>query len=180
MTSEAQTEADRLVAAARDRLAAGEPKSARGLLEHALKNDADCAAALIELARLSLRQGQLAEAESYAQSVSPATAEHAVAGHLRAAVALVRDAAQTADEEVCRQWVDNAPAELAARYALAGHLVGKGAYAEALSHYLRVVEADRAWRDGAAAAAMRVVFGLLGEGCDLTLEYQAKLSTALA
>ncbi|MDX1385599.1 MAG: thioredoxin [Thermoanaerobaculia bacterium] len=172
------TAADRDVAEAERLAAAGETEKARRKLESAVAAGGAAAdAAHLGLARLAMAAGDLDAVATHVGSIS-ATSDSAVAGRaLEEALDLVREAHAAGTIAELSQRLSAEPENLEARYALAGHEVGRGRYREALEQLLAVARADRGWRDEAARRAMLLVFNVVGARDPLSDEFRDRLRT---
>jgi putative thioredoxin len=66
-----------------------------------------------------------------------------------------------------------------AEYRRACALAAAGQFSDALAAFLRLVETDREWNEGAARKAMLQVFDLVGPRSPLAEEFRSKLAMAL-
>jgi putative thioredoxin len=110
----------------------------------------------------------------------PTLADEADAARsLRQALELAEECKNFGGEQGCRARLQENPADLDARFALAACMVGKSEYRDALQAFLEIVAKDRKHRDEAARKAMLTVFGIVGVRSDLANEFRRKLAIYL-
>jgi putative thioredoxin len=164
----APTAADRLVAQAD---ASFDESERERLLRAALEDDAGHRAALLSLARLLAKRGEVDQAQVLLARM-PADAEaRALAAELRLRGA-ARDEADLAE---LRRLVE--AGDPRARLALGRALAGRGEHAAALEALLPAV-AVPGTREQARAAVLEI-FSVLGEGHDLVKRTRPRLASAL-
>jgi len=140
------------------------------LLE-AADNDARLAQAqqLIDLGRADEAEAQL-DALRFDVDLEPRVEA------LRAAIAFARSGA---DEGKLREKLAADPADLGARFALAGAHAAAKRYREALDELLEIVARDKGWNDGAARKQILNIFSLAEGEPELVADYRRKLARAL-
>lgn len=95
---------------------------------------------------------------------------------LRAAIAFARSGA---DEGKLREKLAADPADLGARFALAGAHAAAKRYREALDELLEIVARDKDWNDGAARKQILNIFNLAEGEPELVADFRRKLARAL-
>jgi len=171
------TEADRLVAHAVGRLAAGDDQAAERLYRDALALDGRHGKALVGLARMLGERGELAEALGLIDLVLPSATVAPEAERLAARLRTKTDGG--GDEAALRGRLAASPADLSVRIHLGRVLAGEERYNEALAELLAAVQQDAHFDDDAARKAMIDIFAILGSGNPLTERYRAELAKVL-
>jgi putative thioredoxin len=172
-------ESDALVHGALLALQSGNTGEALAILQKAMEADPSNDRVKLELARLFIDLGRLADAETALSGLSAETREGADAVALRAQLEFVRIVAGARTIEELRKTLGGNPEDSAARYELAARLVLLGDYPGALDELLEIVRTDRKYNDDAARKAMLAVFNLLGGSGEIVNQYRRKLSMAL-
>ncbi|HVS13337.1 MAG TPA: thioredoxin [Thermoanaerobaculia bacterium] len=173
------TEADRLVEAGKEALAADDLDAARARFEEARALDVAHHGAALGLARVALRSGELERARELAEAIPLGTDQHEPAQALLAALALVAKAHAAGSEDQCAARVAADDRDLEARFALGGYALARGDVRAALEHYLAVTERDKTWNDEAGRRAMVDVFQIIGVREPLADEYRDRLRRTL-
>jgi len=177
LTSVLPTEADRLVREGEAAAAAGEPSAAETAFDGALRLDARHPRALLGLARLQAARGDVNEALSLLERISPSAPATREAERFAAELRTRADA--TGDETALRARLAADPADLDARLALGRLLAARNQHDEALAELLEVVRRDRTFADEAARKAMLDIFAILGSDHPLVDRYRGELAKAL-
>lgn len=133
----------------------------------------------VGLGRALIAQQEFDEAQEVLEQVPPPSPEGDEAQQLLLQIEFARAAADCDGEESCRERVEADPDDLDARYSLASLLVQQERYEEALEHFLKVVQRDPGYRDGAARKAMLNVFRTLGDDHALTQRFRPQLAMFL-
>lgn len=170
------SDADRLVAQAAARLAAGKVAEAEALFRKALEQDSRAGGALVGLARILLQRGEEEEATKLLDRVEPGPWRNE-ADRLLAELRLQQ--VEAADEAALRRRLAENPGDLAARLELGKLLAARGQYREALEELLEVVRRDRNFQDQAARKAMLDIFQVLGSGNEVVEHYRSELAKIL-
>jgi putative thioredoxin len=171
------TEADRLAAEADELAAGGHENAAEERYRAALARAPRHGAALVGLAELLGRRGEVAEALALLERAVPTGALVARAEQLAARLRVRGEGG--ADEAALRARIAANADDLAARLELGRALAARGDYEAALAELLRVVERDPQLDDQAARRAMLDVFELLGRDHPLVERYRGELARAL-
>ena len=171
------TEGDRLITEARSLRASGDLDGARTKLEEVVAAEPPAWAARLELAKLSMAEGELDEAERHAESVPAGAAIGEEAAQVREAIRLAQEARRIGDLEECERRAASNPEDAEAHFALGGWALAAGNLREALEHYLDAATIDREWEDQAARKAMLTVFNLIGVRDPLSDEFRDRLRT---
>lgn len=158
---------DSLIAAA-EALEASDPEGAIGRYRLILGQEPENAAALFNLGRLLLLQGDPEGVETLRQ-VPSGTPLFARAHALIPLAGFFAEAGGAS----------SAPGESAASYAQAATMAGKGDYQAALDLLLAIVARDRAFHDDGARKAMLALFAALGDDHPLVPTYRRKLANTL-
>ena len=171
------SEADRLACEGESEAAAGRAAAAETAFTEALRHDARQPRALLGLARLQAARGDLAEAQSLLERISPSASVAREAE--RFAAELRTQADGTGDEAALRARVAADPTDLDGRLALGRLLAARGQHEKALAELLEVVRRDRTFADEGARKAMLDVFAILGSEHPLVDRYRSELAKAL-
>ena len=158
--------------------AGGRFDEAEAILDELLAADRDDPAALLGLARLRLDQKRDADALALIDQIPPGE-ERRVGDRLAAETRIKGAAGALADIELLARHQASAPDDLVSRHALANALAAAGRHEEALTHYLEIVRADRAFRDDAGRKGMLDIFQVLGGEHPLTDQFRRALSQVL-
>ncbi|GBE09663.1 thioredoxin [bacterium BMS3Bbin12] len=172
-------ESDALREEAAAAVARGDAAKARTLLEQAASIDPDNPRVALDLAHLSLSEGNLEGAERALNDLAPETRETEEATRLAALLEFARLAQEAPPEPDLMQRLEADPQDSEARYYLAVRRVLDGEYEAALDQLLDLLQRDRGFRDGAPRATLLKVFDLLGNGHELVHRYRARLFNAL-
>ncbi len=160
-------------------LASGDGERAAGVFAQILDMVPDNVAALSGLVRAMVAADKVAEAQALLDDLPPEIASDPALDRARAAVALVADKADDSEIAGLRAQVDATPDDHAARYDLAAALFADGARDEAADHLLTIVQADKAWNEGAARARLLQIFEAVGLEDPWVAATRRRLSAAL-
>ena len=173
------SEADGLVAEAAELAAAGRVDEATERYRAALEQSSRHGAALLGMAGLALRRGDLKEARDTALLIQPDSPDYEDAGRLVARVEFVEECRRSGGMDAARAALGSAPDDLDAAFALAACLAAAGEYGEALERLVGIVERQKSYRDGAAKDAMVSIFSIVGQRSELADEYRSRLAGVL-
>lgn len=167
---------DEVLALAKESIDLGDIGGAAQAYAQALQMDPANVKAIGGLARIYVGQGDLEQAAEIA-ALAPADAKDPDLEAVRASLALAANAAsETAPLEAA---VAADPADLQARFDLAGAYAGQGRHEEAVSLLLDIIAADRTWNEEAARKQLLVVFEAAGLTSDVTRAGRRRLSSIL-
>lgn len=175
----ATQEEDSLREQAEARAAAGDLRGAAKLYERLLEDQPGDGKALLGLARVRLLQGDHAAVQELVNLIEEGTPEHAPARALLSQIGFAQTCKENGGRARCAQRLLADPNDLEARYGLGCCAAIEGDYETALAEWLRLVERQRDFRNGAAREAMVAVFHLLGRENELVGEYQRRLYQTL-
>ena len=170
------SQADELIAEARDLLEIGDAAGAAQGFAKALQLDPANLAAIGGLARCYLAGGDAKRAGEVA-AMAPETAKNPDLDSVRAALALAALAPKDA-KGAQHRLAANAD-DHQARLDLAMALAAKGDLQGAADHLLTLIERDRDWNDGAARKQLLVVFEAAGGGSQVARQGRRRLSAIL-
>jgi putative thioredoxin len=144
-----QAEIGPLIAMGEEVLEGGDPARAAGIFRQVRDISPEDPAAAGGLIRSLAASGEIDEARSVLDGISPDLAGHAAIGRARAALetAAAGSAGELAQLE---KKVAKHPDDLQARYDLAGAAMAAGNRDRAADELLAIIENDREWNDGAA------------------------------
>ncbi len=179
LSSLVPSEADRLAARAAELAEAGRLDEAKALFRSVLEKQSDHAAALVGLSLVELEKGNHDEAREALVRVTPGSPGGEQAEGLLARLEFLKGCAEAGGSEAAEKALADAPDDTDAMYAAATCLAAAERYAEALGLFLRVVERDKSFRDGAAKEAMVRVFSIVGKRSELADEFRSKLARTL-
>jgi putative thioredoxin len=151
-----------LIAMGEEMLAGGEFERALSIFTQIAEMAPDNAEVASGQARALVALGQLDEAEAVLAALPDDVAKHGAIDQARAAIALARDVRPVADLSGVEARVAADPDDHAARFDLAGGLMGNGDRDGAADALLEIVRRDRAWNDGAAKAQLLKIFEAVG------------------
>lgn len=158
---------------------AGDIAGATKLLHQAIQEDPANDAPKLELARIALAQGKIADAEAVLKQLSLRGSSESTAATLKAQCELLRIVADAPPLPTLEQALAQNDNDAQARYRLGARLLLAGRSEEALAQWLELVRRDRQFGDDAGRRALLMAFNLLGAQSDLVKRYRAQLSMAL-
>jgi putative thioredoxin len=170
------SEADELLAIAKESLEAGDVGGAAQAYAQLLQMEPENLAAIGGLARCYLTGGDSERAQEVAD-MAPPTAHNPDLDSVRAALALAASAPSETRDAERRLAAD--PDDHEARLELAKALAGKGDLQAAAEHLLTILEKDRTWRDGAAKAELLTIFEAAGPVSEVTKLGRRKMAAIL-
>jgi putative thioredoxin len=170
------SEADELLAIAKESLEAGDVAGAAQTYAQLLEIEPDNLAAIGGLARCYLAGGDLERARE-AADMAPPGAKNADLESVRAALALAASApAETSDAE---RRLQADPNDHQARLELAKALAGRGELQGAADHLLEILRRDREWNEGAAKTELLTIFEAAGPTSEVARQGRRKMSSIL-
>jgi putative thioredoxin len=164
---------------AAQRVTSGDLDGGAKLYKKVLEETPNDGAALFALARISLAQNNIDAVHEYVNLIEVGTPEYQQAQALLAQIEFSQKCHAAGGKASCAQQLLSAPDDLEARYQLACCHAAEGQFEEALQEWLRSVEKNPNFQDGAAKDAMVAIFHLLGRNNELVTTYQRRLYQSL-
>lgn len=168
-----------LLAAAEDAMDAGDYPAAAEIYSAALEQEAENIEALAGLARCYLKSGDIERARQFAELIPEANRKHPSAAGIFASLELVSHATKPDETLELKTRVANTPTDWQARFDLAGVYSAQGKHEEAADQLLAILEANMAWREGAAKEQLLKIFEAAGPKAEVTREGRRRLSALL-
>ncbi len=165
-----------LLKMAADSLKLGDMGGAAQAFAQALQMDPASPNAIAGLARCYLQGGDVERAKDVIALAKP-DANDADLTAVKAAIALAEAGGGETASLQGRVAAD--PADLDARFELAGALAAKGDFGGAVDQLLAVIAADREWKGGVAKTQILTVFEAAGPGSEVARAGRRKLSSLL-
>lgn len=167
------------IAAAEQMLAEGAAEDAAETFAAILGEDPASAAAVGGLVRARLALGQVEEAATLLDTLSPELAAAPEIDAARAQIELARQAANAGPVTELRARVEADPADLQARFDLAQALHASGDVEGGVNELLDLFRRDREWNDGAAKAQLFTIFDALKPQDPIVLKGRRRLSSMI-
>jgi putative thioredoxin len=155
----------------------GKVAEAKDRYQAILKSEPNHAKALLGIGRLLIHEGDNQAALNQLERIPLVAEERKEADRLIARLKLQGGAAQ--NESELRAKLKSEPDNLEARFDLAQALAGNEKYEEALAEFLKIIKADRSFRDDGARKAMIQIFEVLGSDHVSTEKYRSELAKIL-
>jgi putative thioredoxin len=172
-------EAQDLVKAADEALAAGHAEDAAALYSEVLRDDPGSVPALAGLARAQVASGALDQAKETLARVPEAKANDAAVAAARSALDVAEQAKSVGPVGELEQKVAANPLDHQARFDLAVALNAAGKRQEAADQLLEIVKRDRKWNDDGARKQLVQFFEAWGPTDEATVNGRRKLSSIL-
>jgi putative thioredoxin len=131
------------------------------------------------LARALVGTGQGDDAAALIEALPEAARKEGAIARAESAIALAREARPVDDLAPLQQRVAANPADLDARYELAGGLMAAGDRDGAADQLLAIIETDRDWNDGAARSRLLKLMDVAGLEDPWTSATRRRLSALL-
>ena len=157
----------------------GDWQRATLMYEQHLEGHPDDAKALVGLGRIQLANGNFDAVRDLVGKVEQGSPEYEQAQALLKLIDLYQLSAESGGRAACAQKLLANPADLEVRYLFGCGAVAEGDFSTALEEWLKVVERQRDFRDGAAKDAMVAVFHLLGRHNEVVADYPQRLYQTL-
>jgi len=151
-----------LLAMGEEVLEAGDAERAISIFSQIVEMAPDNAAAIGGQARALVQAGRVEEAEAMLDAVPADIAKDPAIARARAAASLAKDARPVDDLSGLRARVAADPADLDARFELAGGLMAAGDRDGAADALLDIITRDRDWKEGAARTRLLKLFEVVG------------------
>ena len=155
----------------------GKVAEAKDRYQAILKSEPNHAKALLGIGRILTHEGDNQAALNQLERIPLVAEERKEADRLIARLKLQGGAAQ--NESALRAKLKSEPDNLEARFDLAQALAGNEKYEDALAEFLKIIKADRSFRDDGARKAMIQIFEVLGSDHASTEKYRAELAKVL-
>ena len=168
-----------LLAMAEEVLDTGDGERAVSIFAQIVEIAPDNAQANAGLIRALVLADQLDEAEGILASLSPDLAKDAAVERARAALELAKDKPEEGELTGLRAAAEANPADMDAGLAYANAAFAAGDRDAAAATLLRMIEADRAWNEGAARAKLLQMFEAIGLEDPWVSAMRRRLSTIL-
>lgn len=173
-----QAEIGPLVAMGEEVLAGGDPERAIGIFRQVCEMAPDDAAAAGGLIRALIANGEIDEARSALDSLSPDLAADSAIGRARAALETASEGVG-ADIRALEQAVASNADDLDSRFDLAAALMAAGERDRAADELLAIIERDRDWNEGAARQRFLKLLEAQGLEDEWTRSQRRRLSALL-
>ena len=165
-----------LLGMAAESLSLGDTGGAAQAYAQALQLDQTNLKAIAGLARCYLTAGDLERSREVLAMAKPEMTDVDILA-VRAALALAD--AGGGEAESLKRRVAADPADLDARFELAGAMAAEGDFVGAADQLLAILTVDRGWKDGLAKTQLLTVFEAAGPGSEVTRAGRRKLSSLL-
>jgi putative thioredoxin len=172
-------EAQDLVKAAEEALAAGHAEDAAALYTEVLRDDPASVPALAGLARAQVAAGALDQAKETLARIPEAKANDAAVAAARSALDVAEQAKSVGPVGELEQKVAANPLDHQARFELAVALNAAGKRQEAADQLLEIVKRDRKWNEDGARKQLVQFFEAWGPTDEATVNGRRKLSSVL-
>lgn len=182
IAGEAQTreaELEPLVAMGEDVLASGDAERAVGIFSQLAEMAPEEPAVVSGLARALVGAGQVDEADALIATLPEAARKDPAIARAESAIALAREAQPVDDLAPLRARVAADPADLEARYELAGALMAAGDRDGAADQLLAIIGTEREWNEGAARNRLLKLMEVVGLEDPWTSATRRRLSAVL-
>ena len=174
-----ERDSDRVRNQARLLFSAGQTQQALALLAQTHASEPDNHQLTLDYASLSIRAGQLDQAEALLNGMPPEVRNQSDALGVRAVLDFSRVAGTDPDSAALQARIASDPSDSAARYRLGAALVLSGNTQAALDQFLYLLQHDRSFQDDAGRKALLATFELLGKDHELVGVYRRRMFTAL-
>lgn len=160
-------------------LAEGDIGAAAQLFGQVAQADSGNIRALAGLAQCHLATGDVEQAKQTLELVPPDKKNDPLLASVTASISLAETAPGGGDVAGLQAAVEANPADIQARFDLAGALLGTGAMEPAMDELLAIIERDREWNEEAARKKLLMVFDALGPAHPATARGRRRLSSIL-
>lgn len=168
-----------VLASGEEALAAGDLPGAAEVFAAVLEADQHNVPAVLGLARVYLKSGDLDRAQATLELIAPANRKLAAYDSVKAALELARKAGTAGNHlEIEARLIAN-PADLQARFDLAVALAARGDKEQAVDHLVELVRRDRVWNEEAARKQLVQLFEAWGPKDPATADGRRKLASLL-
>jgi putative thioredoxin len=160
-------------------LAARDLPAAAHIFGEILQQEPGHPKAVAGLARCYLDSGDVERAKKTLGLAKPDGQSDEAIRAVEAEVALKEKAMSAGDAAPLRARIATNPADLEARFELAGVLDAKGAREDAIAELLEIVRRDRKWNEEAARKQLLTLFEAMGPTDERTIQGRRRLSSLL-
>jgi putative thioredoxin len=174
-----EAELEPLIAMGEQVLADGDSERAIGIFTQLRDMAPEEPAVASGLARALVGTGRVDEAAALIESLPENARKDATVTRAESAIALAREARPVDDLAPLQQKVAADPADLDARYELAGGLMAAGDRDGAADQLLAIIQADRDWNEGAARSRLLKLMEVVGLEDPWTSTTRRRLSALL-
>lgn len=174
-----EAELEPLIAMGEQVLADGDSERAIGIFTQLRDMAPEEPAVASGLARALVGTGRVDEAAALIESLPENARKDAAVTRAESAIALAREARPVDDLAPLQQKVAADPADLDARYELAGGLMAAGDRDGAADQLLAIIQADRDWNEGAARSRLLKLMEVVGLEDPWTSTTRRRLSALL-
>ncbi|WP_425229225.1 tetratricopeptide repeat protein [Sphingomonas sp.] len=175
----AEAELAPLIAMGEQVLAEGDAERAAGIFHQLVEIAPDHPEVASGMARALLATGDAAGAQAVLDALPEEAAKTPEVERARAALALAQSAPPVDDLAPLVAAVNAAPDDLQARFDLANAQMAAGDRDAAADGFLHIVQADKAWNEGAARAQLVKLFEVVGLMDPWVAQQRRRLSAAL-
>jgi len=135
--------------------------------------------ATLKLSKIFFEKGDYQQAQNLAETVGPDADEYEETQAVLARIGFIEECSKQEGLVICEERLAKNPADMDSRYALACCLAVEQRYEESLENFLKIVETDKHYNEGAAKEAMVRIFSIIGQRSKLADEYRTRLSRML-
>jgi putative thioredoxin len=174
-----EAEIEPLIEMGEGALAEGHSERAIGIFAQLHEMVPEEPAVISGLARALVGAGQVDEAAGLIEALPEETRKDPAITRAESAIALAREVQPVDDLTPLQRRVEADPADLEARYELAGGLMASGDRDGAADQLLAIIAADRAWNEGAARSRLLKLMEVVGVEDPWTSATRRRLSALL-
>jgi putative thioredoxin len=174
-----EAELEPLIAMGEEVLAGGDAERAIGIFSQIQDMAPDDPSVASGLARALVGMGRADEAAALIEALPDEARKDAAVARAESAIALAREAQPIDDLAPLQQRVAADPADLDARYELAGGLMATGNRDAAADQLLAIIGTDKDWNEGAARSRLLKLMEVAGIEDPWTSATRRRLSAAL-
>nr|VFK10770.1 MAG: thioredoxin [Candidatus Kentron sp. LPFa]VFK27292.1 MAG: thioredoxin [Candidatus Kentron sp. LPFa] len=174
-----ERESDRVRAQAMALHEAGNTAEAIALIEGASASDPSNERVSLDLARLLIEAGQLAEADNVLRQLPSGRQMDSDIMALRIRIKFSRIAKAAPLIEDLEGRLAKDAADCDAHYGLGARKAVEGDYKAAMEHFLDIMRKDRRFQDDAGRKGLLDIFSLIGDGNPLVNQYRTLMSSLL-
>ena len=174
-----ERDSDRIRKEALALAASGDNAHALEMLRGAAADDPDNTRIILDLARLYLTQGNLAEARSAIEALPRDLRDESEARRINTLIDIAAAIDPNLSDDELHQRIEKDGDDMQARLQLAGRYALAKKYEHAMDQYLEIIKRDRNFNEDAGRKGMLAIFELLGNEGDLVSRYRRQMSNLL-